>query len=160
MGREVTDLGCGDGKITKALEKILKPAGLSSVDLSSQLVESAKSRGIDAHIGNLELEDISGDLGILWGVVHHLIDPVPVLKRLIMKFNMLIIRENINPLRIFESGYRFNKREFMRVLEEAGLDLKRCKIVKSNKTKAVIVFYTSSKSFKRPLTKLQDCDKI
>lgn len=121
---ELFDLGCGDGRITLKLKDIFKPKNIKGCDVHPSLVEMAKKRGIDAKVIDLENELPKGDLGVMWGVLHHLKNQDDVLASLKKNFQMLVLREPLkvkNKLTSFlELGKPFQKEEakklFLRVL--------------------------------------------
>jgi SAM-dependent methyltransferase len=119
LNREVDDLGCGDGKVTVLLQKILKPAKLRGFDVNKGLVKLAKERGIDAQIWDFDKDMPKGDMAVVWGVLHHLQDPAQCLRRLRENYPLIFIREPVrtgffkgmelgNPMRINELTALFN----------------------------------------------------
>ncbi|MFP4082138.1 MAG: class I SAM-dependent methyltransferase [Candidatus Aminicenantes bacterium] len=138
--RHVVDIGCGNGKISKKLKKVLKPKTFEGVDISSSLVHAAKRRGLKARVLDVATQNISGDLGILWGVVHHFNDPVLTLNRLRKNFRSLLIRAPVDHNRICELGHKFSKEKFIKILSDANIKINQCMLVESKKTKALILF--------------------
>lgn len=136
--RSVIDLGCGDGRVSLKLKGALQPKEYLGIDLYPSLVKSAQKKGIKAQVADLANDEIRGDLGILWGVLHHLKEPVSVLKKLNNNFNNLIIRESIDEKRVFEVGEKFNKKKLMGILKQSKVEIE--KIVKIPENKSVIVF--------------------
>ena len=132
LNRHVTDIGCGDGKISLKLIPILKPKSFIGIDLSKSLIKFAKKRGINAKVLNIENQKISGDVGILWGVLHHLDNPIQTLKKLKKDFNSLIIRESINKKRLLELGHKFNRHELMKIFKKSDTSIVQTIEVKSN----------------------------
>jgi trans-aconitate 2-methyltransferase len=51
--RRVADLGCGPGNLTSALATRWPSAALEALDSSEEMVTAARSRGIDAHVGDV-----------------------------------------------------------------------------------------------------------
>ena len=47
-GQRVLDLGCGDGRLTKEL--VDKGATVVGIDASSSMIDSAREKGLDAHV--------------------------------------------------------------------------------------------------------------
>jgi SAM-dependent methyltransferase len=94
-GRQVDDLGCGDGKLTVLLREILQPVRLRGFDVNPALVRRARSRGIDARVMNFEHSVPAGDLAVVWGVLHHLSDPARCLAGLRANYGSAFIREPI-----------------------------------------------------------------
>jgi trans-aconitate methyltransferase len=58
-GEDILDLGCGDGVLT--LEIVNRGARVLGVDRSSSMVEAAKSRGINARVGDAERLAFDGE---------------------------------------------------------------------------------------------------
>jgi trans-aconitate 2-methyltransferase len=51
--RRVVDLGCGPGNLTETLAHRWPAATLDALDSSPEMVEAARARGIDAHVGDV-----------------------------------------------------------------------------------------------------------
>lgn len=136
--RNVTDLGCGDWKVSKKLISVLEPKSYLGIDKSESLVKTANKNGIESKIFDIENNYISWDFGILWWVVHHLENPIDVLKRLNKNFNNLIIRESVDDKRIFELGHKYNKKKLMEIIKKA--EIKIIKIIEIKENKSLIIF--------------------
>jgi hypothetical protein len=95
LHRQMDDLGCGDGKITLRLKTIFKPEKLRGFDVNSSLVKRARSQGIEAQVKDLNESIPSGELAVMWGVLHHLNDSEKCLKRISENYPMAFIREPI-----------------------------------------------------------------
>jgi 2-polyprenyl-3-methyl-5-hydroxy-6-metoxy-1,4-benzoquinol methylase len=134
--RVVTDIGCGDGKVTIELAKVLKPRKLVCVDSSTSLINSAKKKGISASLFDIEKEKVSGDLGVLWGVLHHLKNPEKTLRILAKNFKSLIIRESVNNKRLFELGHKYNTEELKELFRRAKI---KTRLFLESKNKSVII---------------------
>jgi len=117
--RHLTDIGCGDGRITRKIANILKPKSLLGVDLYPALIKTARKNGISASVIDVEHHPPQGDLGVLWGVLHHFSTPKTTLKSLICNFNSLIIRESVNDRRLFESGHRYSRIRLLRLIKSS-----------------------------------------
>lgn len=113
IGRDVDDLGCGDGKVTVLLKNLLQPSRLRGFDLHQGNVRRAISRGIDASSVDLDNHLPKGELAVMWGVLHHLDDPERCVNKLKENYPLLLIREPIrtgavkgwelgNPMRLKE----------------------------------------------------------
>jgi SAM-dependent methyltransferase len=147
--KQSVDLGCGDGKVSLKIKEFLDPESFLGVDLSESLVRSAIKKGLDAKVLDIENEHLTGELGILWGVVHHFTDPAGTLRKLVEKFNLLIIREPINPYRILEGGHRFDKDKVLEVVQLAGINLENCQIVDLENHNSLIIFARLGKTQKK-----------
>jgi hypothetical protein len=95
LHRRMDDLGCGDGKITLRLKAIFQPEQLRGFDVNLALVKRARNRGIEANVKDLNEEIPSGELAVMWGVLHHLNDSEKCLKRISDNYPMAFIREPI-----------------------------------------------------------------
>jgi hypothetical protein len=94
--REMDDLGCGDGKITLQLKRVFQPKKLRGFDVHPSLIKRARNNGIEAQIRNLDESLPSGELAVMWGVLHHLSDREACLRNIKENYSMAFIRE---PLR-------------------------------------------------------------
>ncbi len=95
LHRRMDDLGCGDGKITLRLKALFKPEKLRGFDVNTSLVKRARSHGIEAQVQDLNKGVPSGELAVMWGVLHHLNDSEKCLKRISENYPMAFIREPI-----------------------------------------------------------------
>jgi SAM-dependent methyltransferase len=95
LGREMDDLGCGDGKVTLLLKEIFQPARLRGYDINPGLVRRAADRGIDAEVLDLDVEMPGGELAVVWGVLHHLEDFEDSLRRIKDSYPLVFIREPV-----------------------------------------------------------------
>jgi len=113
LRREMDDLGCGDGKITVLLREVFKPDKLRGFDVNPSLVKRAKNKGIKAEIINLDEKVPSGELAVMWGVLHHLKDKERCIRRIGENYAMAFIREPIKNKAIkgLEMGQPLEKAE-------------------------------------------------
>ena len=111
--REMDDLGCGDGKTTLLLKEVFQPLKLRGFDVHPSLVKRAINNGIKAEILNLDDCLPSGELAVMWGVLHHLNDRESCLKKIKENYPMAFIREPIKNKAIkgFEMGQPLIKAE-------------------------------------------------
>lgn len=93
--RNMDDLGCGDGKVTVLLEQIFQPTKLRGFDIHPGLVRRARKRGIDAMVGDLDGDMPTGELAVMWGVLHHLQDATGCLCRLRENYPLIFVREPV-----------------------------------------------------------------
>jgi hypothetical protein len=118
--RKLDDLGCGDGKVTLLLKNIFQPQRLRGFDVNPALVKRARNNGIDAEVKDLDMEIPTGELAVMWGVMHHLKDRELCLKRIRDNYPMAFIREPIKnkPLVGLEMGTPLVKEEIEGLLKE------------------------------------------
>jgi len=141
QNRDVVDIGCGDGKISLKLIPILHPKSFKGIDASKSLIKTAQNNGVSATTLDAEKQTLSGDLGIMWGVLHHFENPAQTLKKLCKEFNLFIIRESIDDKRIFELGHKLSRNKLMNIIKEAQLE--PVKVVEIKDNKSVILFIES-----------------
>jgi SAM-dependent methyltransferase len=90
-GDEVVDLGCGFGSYSARLQETRKR--VIGVDMDPVFVEEARSRGVDAVVGDVRatpFDDRSFDTAILFEVLEHIPQPESVLREALR-----IVRRNV-----------------------------------------------------------------
>jgi len=118
--RAMDDLGCGDGKITLLLKDIFQPRELRGFDVNSALVRRARNNGIDAHVHDLNSGVPTGELAVMWGVLHHLEDRETCIRRIRDNYRMAVIREPIKSkdLKGLEMGEPLIKEEIEELVQK------------------------------------------
>jgi ubiquinone/menaquinone biosynthesis C-methylase UbiE len=113
LQRQMDDLGCGDGKITVLLRDVFHPGNLRGFDVNPSLVKRSRSKGIKAEVMNLDENLPSGELAVMWGVLHHMKDRETCLRRIGKNYAMAFIREPIKNKAIkgLEMGQPLEKKE-------------------------------------------------
>ena len=118
--RDMDDVGCGDGKITWQLKEILLPKKLRGFDIHPGLVRRARNRGIEAEVKDLDENTPTGELAVMWGVLHHLKDRERCLKRVKGNYPLIFIREPVrnSATKWLELGHTLRKEEIEHLVEE------------------------------------------
>ncbi len=93
--RQMDDLGCGDGKVTLLLKEIFLPTRLRGFDINPHLVKRARNRVIEAEVKDLEKDMPTGELAVMWGVLHHIEDMEGCFRRVKENYALIFIREPI-----------------------------------------------------------------
>jgi hypothetical protein len=111
--RAMDDLGCGDGKITVLLREVFNPRSLRGFDVNSSLVRRARGKGISAEIMDLDKTAPTGEMAVMWGVLHHLKDRESCIRRIRDNYSMAFIREPMknNSIKGLEMGQPLEKEE-------------------------------------------------
>jgi SAM-dependent methyltransferase len=111
LNREMDDLGCGDGRITRMLGEVFQPRRLRGFDIYPALVKRARDRGIQAELLDLNTDLPEGELAVMWGVLHHLDDPEGCIRRITANYSLTFIREPIRQKAVkgLEMGEPFAK---------------------------------------------------
>ncbi len=140
QGREMDDLGCGDGKVTVLLRNIFLPSRLRGFDINASLVERARSRGVDAEVRNLNDSMPGGEMAVMWGVLHHLKDCVACIKKVRESYPLIFIREPVRNgyFRWLELGHTLHRSEIEALVNEHlhGAQVYYC-------GNSVLIFYVS-----------------
>ncbi len=118
--RQLDDLGCGDGEITLLLKDIFLPTRLRGFDVNPRLVRRARDKGIEADVKNLERDMPSGELAVMWGVLHHLQDRQGCLRRLRENYGLIFVREPVRAgiIKGLELGHPLRKEEIECLIQE------------------------------------------
>jgi len=114
----VVDIGCGDGTNTLLISKALKSKNIIGYEINKYLVRNARQKGILVYTPQDKFI-LKGELGVLWGVVHHFNDPSQEIENIIKNFRLFIIREPTDYFRIFEAGKRYKESEMTKFIEIA-----------------------------------------
>ena len=118
--REMDDLGCGDGKVTLLLKEIFRPRRLRGFDINPGLVRRARDREIEAEVKNLDDNMPTGELAVMWGVLHHLKDIEYCLKRVKENYTLIFIREPLRSgvIKWLELGHPLRREGIERLVQE------------------------------------------
>ncbi len=127
-GKELYDLGCGDGKITLKFKEIFYPTKVYGCDDDPELVWRAKRRGIKAVVMDLNKEVPKGELAVFWGVLHHLKNQKAILEKIKENFKYLFLREPLlvkGKKSFMEIGKPFLKKEIYSLIDNIFEDFKK-----------------------------------
>ncbi len=118
--REMDDLGCGDGKVTLLLKDIFLPKKLCGFDINPGLVRQARDKGIQAEVKNLDEDVPTGELAVMWGVLHHIKDMGGCLRKIKENYSLIFIREPIKTGSVnwLEIGHPLRKEEIEFLVKE------------------------------------------
>ncbi len=124
LGRDIADLGCGDGSNTLRIIKAFKPKSVIGYDSSIYGVLKAKNRGIDARYLDFDYGLPRGEMATFTFSLHHAEDKEKTLKEAKNNFSYLFICEPCLDLyhRLFDAGNPLTKKGwtdlFDKVLED------------------------------------------
>jgi SAM-dependent methyltransferase len=119
--RETHDLGCGDGKITVRLRDIFQPSRMKGYDFCPELVKRTRDKNIDAEVKDLSRGLPTGDMAIMWGVLHHLDDMEGCLINVKKNYRRIFVREPLNTggINLFELGHPMREPELRALVDRA-----------------------------------------
>jgi len=95
LGKEISDLGCGDGTDTLRLEKIFRAKGITGYDYTDSLLKRASKKGIRVQKLNLSKEMPRGEMATSILFLHHIQNKEETLRKISQNFNYLFLVEPI-----------------------------------------------------------------
>lgn len=104
LGRNVSDLGCGDGFSSLKIKEILRAKSIKGFEINDDLIKRARKRGLTVEKLNLEKEMPKGEMATIWGVLHHLKDKENFLKKIQSNFKYAVFNEPIKNIWSFLDG--------------------------------------------------------
>ncbi len=118
--KQMDDLGCGDGKVTLLLKEIFLPKRVRGFDIDPGLVRRARKKEIEADVRNLDEDIPTGELAVMWGVLHHLKDREYCLNRIKQNYSLIFVREPVRNsiIKGLELGHPIMRGEIEHLVEE------------------------------------------
>lgn len=104
LGREISDLGCGDGFATQRIKEIFKARSIKGYETNDYLIEKARKRGMIVKRVDLEEHVPKGEMAAIWGVLHHLKDKEKFLGRVGSNFKCAVFNEPVKNVWSFLDG--------------------------------------------------------
>ena len=137
-GREISDLGCGDGTNTLRLKKVFKPKTIIGYERNDYLIKKAKEKGLKVKKIDLNKETPKGDLAAFTFSLHHIKDKEKCLGEVKKNFNQIFLIEPCNDLyhKLLDAGDPLSEKEWRKLFDKVLGDYKMHKY-RNN----VIVFY-------------------
>jgi 2-polyprenyl-3-methyl-5-hydroxy-6-metoxy-1,4-benzoquinol methylase len=149
------DIGCGDGRITEKLGKILGLSAIYGLDLNQQLLKQAEKRGVKTIAGDMgaEQHQETFEMVICYGSLHHAKDTrkfIANLKRISKRYILIVdntVRNNFfhrltgsKNCPIESSPYHIRKvEEITKAMEENG-----CRILATQTNRNANVWHDRS----------------
>ncbi len=93
LGREISDLGCGDGTDTLRLKEIFKAKNIKGFDYNENLLRRATEKGIKVQRLNLTKDMPRGEMATFSYCLHHLPNKEEVLGKAVKNFDYLFLAE-------------------------------------------------------------------
>lgn len=121
LGKNMSDLGCGDGSNTLRIEKIFKAKSIVGYERNIYNVERAKRKGLSVKKLDLNSEFPRGEVACFTFSLHHLEDKEESLKRTKENFNHIFLCEPCNDLyhRLLDAGSPLSKRDWIKLFDKA-----------------------------------------
>lgn len=104
LGKEISDLGCGDGFSTRRIGEVFRAKSIKGYEINDHLVEKARKRGLAVEKMDLEKQIPKSEMATVWGIVHHLKDKEAFLKRICSNFDYAVFNEPIKDRWAFLDG--------------------------------------------------------
>lgn len=121
LGRNISDLGCGDGHATRKIMRLFKTKKIKGYEVNRYLVAKARKRGLAVEQTDLGKEVPKGEMATVWGVVHHLQNQEAFLKKIRANFRFAVFNEPVKGFWAFLDGGEPKKEKEWRMLFEKVL---------------------------------------
>ncbi|MFH0792236.1 MAG: class I SAM-dependent methyltransferase [bacterium] len=120
LGRNIADLGCGDGSNTLRIISVFKPKSVIGYDSSIHGVLKAKGRGIDTRYLNFDRGLPEGEMATFTFSLHHAEDKEKTLEEAKNNFSYLFICEPCLDLyhRFFDAGGPLKRKEWVALFDK------------------------------------------
>jgi len=104
LGREIYDLGCGDGFATTRIKELFKAKTIVGYEINDDLIKRARKRGIEVKKMDLGEDFPTGEMVTVWGVLHHLGNKDVFLNKVTRYFQYAVFCEPVKNLWSFLDG--------------------------------------------------------
>lgn len=120
FGRNISDLGCGDGMNTLRIRKIFRPREIVGYERNSYLIERAKAKGITVHQCDLNTALPKGEMGVFMLSLHHLTDKKKALQQAMQRFRFLVVCEPIQDVYhfLFDAGHPLSRAGWIQLFDQ------------------------------------------
>ncbi len=121
QGKEISDLGCGDGSNTARIEEIFKPKGIIGYDHNDHCLRRAQAVGLKVRKLDLNQEVPQGEMATFTFSLHHATDKEKVLRQAAHNFEYLFLCEPVRDLyhALVDAGKTLPKKEWVGVFDRA-----------------------------------------
>jgi len=138
-GKEISDLGCGDGTNTLRLKEIFKPKSITGYERNEYLIKKAKEKGLKVKRTDLNKEISRGELAAFTFSLHHIADKEKCLRSIKRNFKYIFLIEPCNGLyhKLLDAGDPLSKEDWRKLFDKVFGKYKSYQY-KNN----ILVFYT------------------
>jgi len=119
LGKNISDLGCGDGSNALRIEKIFKTKSIVGYERNIYNIERAKKKGLNVKELDLNSKCPKGELASFTFSLHHLEDKEKSLKRARDNFDYIFLCEPCSDLyhRLLDAGSPLNKEDWIKLFD-------------------------------------------
>lgn len=141
IGKEISDLGCGDGTNTLKIRRVFKPKDMVGYDHNDYLLERAIKKKLKVKKLDLNKKIPKGEMATFMFTLHHLKDKEGALRKVVKNFKYIFLCEPIKDLyhALLDGGKALPKQEWVDLFDGA---LKKYELYQYKSS--LIVFYTDS----------------
>jgi hypothetical protein len=138
LGRDISDLGCGDGQNTLRIQKVFNAEKIKGFEKHDTLVKRARVRGLNVTKWDLEKDVPKGEMATFSFALHHIKDKEKCLTGVKRNFRYIFMVEPCNDLyhRLFDAGYPMSESNWKELFDKV---FKKYKIFKYKNN--LVVFY-------------------
>jgi len=124
FGREISDLGCGDGSNTLRIKRIFKPKSIVGYDHNDYLLKRARKRNLKVKKLDLNKEMPKGEMATFTLALHHLKDKEKALRETVKNFRYFFLCEPIRNLyhALLDGGKTLPKQEWIDLFDKVFKD--------------------------------------
>lgn len=120
LGKEISDLGCGDGSNTIRIGRIFKAKNIVGYERNIYNVERAKKKGLDVRQADLNSEYPKGEMASFTFALHHLENKEKSIEKAKDNFDYIFLCEPCNDLyhRLLDAGKPLGERDWIRLFDK------------------------------------------
>ncbi len=120
LGKNISDLGCGDGSNTIRIKKIFKVKSIVGYDHNDYLIKKARDNGLRVEKIDFNGEIPKGEMATLTFSLHHAKDKEKTLKKVVDNFDYIFLCEPILDLYhvLLDAGNPLKKKDWVNLFDK------------------------------------------
>lgn len=124
LGKEIHDLGCGDGSNTLRIKKIFKPRSITGYDHNRYCIKRARGNGFSVKELNFNKNLPKGEMAVFTFALHHAKDKQKVLEEATKNYDYLFLCEPVRDIyhALFDGGKPLPRKEWINLFDDALRD--------------------------------------
>ena len=120
LGKNISDLGCGDGTNTLRIKRIFKAKSILGFDHNDFLLKRARKKGLEVEKFDLNKKIPKGEMATFTFSLHHLKDKEKALRLAKENFDFLFLCEPVKDLyhAVFDAGEPLRRQEWVNLFDK------------------------------------------